>query len=355
MNCHHDRYDANSRVSSGNGNVPHHGTQGDMLFGTNAIQYGLDMPSSRHWDVVSNTCVTCHMQATPASMNTNALNKVGGHTFRIGWDGGTTNTTADDVHLTEACTACHGTLENFNFGGADYDQDGAVEGVQQEISDMMYELSMLLPPVGLPEVNTSLIFAAGKTNAVDVSRKKGAYNYAFIKDDGSLGVHNPKYTAALLRASIDDLKGGIDVDHDGLLDTWEITNFGALTAQTGTGDADGDGLSNAQEMAAGTNPNLGDSDGDGVSDSAEMNAGANPVSAASTPGTNSVSLLPAFELGYVPGTLGVTQQFQSVTTLGITSAWTNIGPSFVSSNAWFYYLQSKRNATNKFYRVITVP
>ncbi len=44
-----------------------------------------------------------------------------------------------------------------------------------------------------------------------------------------------------------------DTDGDGLPDSWENSNFGNL-GQTGSGDADGDGLTNLQEYVFGTNP-----------------------------------------------------------------------------------------------------
>ncbi len=49
-----------------------------------------------------------------------------------------------------------------------------------------------------------------------------------------------------------------DSDGDGLSDEWERINFGDLLA-TGTGDPDGDRSSNAEEEAAGTDPNDGGS------------------------------------------------------------------------------------------------
>ncbi|MEI8140662.1 MAG: ammonia-forming cytochrome c nitrite reductase subunit c552 [bacterium] len=346
MQCHKARQDAETYVlpaltpSGASRFGPHHGPQTDMLFGTNAIQYGMTMPSSRHVNVLEDSCIECHMQETPT--NGVAMNKVGAHTFSLSY---TTNSTT--VDLTETCVKCHGEIEDFNIGGVDYDHDGVIEGTQTEIDGLVNTLALLLPPVGSATVTPS--------SAYTLSQRKALYNYLFVTEDRSHGVHNPKYAASILQASIDDLKGGIDVDRDGLLDSWEVANFGSFTAYNGSDDPDHDGVSNALEMAAGTNPNSSDSDGDGVSDLAELQGGSNPLSAGSKPTTNSVSLLPALELAYMPGTMGVTQQFQAVTALDITSTWTNIGPSFVSSNAWFYNLQSKRNATNKFYRVITVP
>src|SRR4029077_11612599 len=45
----------------------------------------------------------------------------------------------------------------------------------------------------------------------------------------------------------------LDSDHDGMADSWEMTNFGNLN-QTATGDFDGDGVSNLDEFLDGTNP-----------------------------------------------------------------------------------------------------
>ena len=63
-----------------------------------------------------------------------------------------------------------------------------------------------------------------------------------------------------------------DSDSDGLADTWENTYFGNL-AQIGSGDPDSDGLSNAGELTAGTNPVVADTDADGLQDGAETNNG----------------------------------------------------------------------------------
>ncbi|HJQ93655.1 MAG TPA: hypothetical protein VJ874_05150, partial [Candidatus Thermoplasmatota archaeon] len=57
-----------------------------------------------------------------------------------------------------------------------------------------------------------------------------------------------------------------DLDGDGLNDTWEQQYFGNITAQNATGDPDGDGLTNGQEQALGTDPTNPDTDGDGAND-----------------------------------------------------------------------------------------
>jgi len=72
-----------------------------------------------------------------------------------------------------------------------------------------------------------------------------------------------------------------DSDDDGLPDTWEMEHFGDLD-QSGTDDADNDGLSNTKEYQIGTNPTKADTDGDGVSDGDEIEAGTDPLVAEPT-------------------------------------------------------------------------
>jgi len=326
MACHHDRYEANSRAAQGR--TPHHGTQSDILFGENAIEYGQDLPSSRHWDVVEDSCAQCHMQENPADSPAYAENKVGGHSFMLSYDDGTNAV----VHLTETCISCHGEIEDFNFGGADFDLDGTVEGVQKEVSDMMEELAQLLDEGDYSEE----------------SGDKANYNLAMITDDGSLGVHNPKYVAALLRSSLDDLKGGIDIDSDGLADAWEIENFGDLTSQSGMDDWDDDGLTNAEEQNLGTSAILADTDGDGFSDLVEVQGNSNPLEITSVPNSDML-LLPATEVGYLPTGTNALVQFQVIDSLN-GGTWMDLGSAQTNAEGWVYQLDSVRGTTNRFYR-----
>ena len=338
INCHHSRQEAKTRVEGTSSIDPHYGTQGDLMAGENGYEYGLSMPSSRHMLAVTNSCVGCHMQLIEDTSFSNATSKVGGHTFKISWEGPT-----NEVDVTEVCAKCH--VENtFDIVAEDYDRDGIVTGVQTEVKGLLDQLALLLPPAG-----TGVAYAASYTPA----ERKGFWNYMFILEDKSLGVHNPKYAAAILQASIDDLRGGIDIDKDGLLDAWEMLKFGNLTSQSGSGDADRDGLSNLSEQSLGTNPNSADSDGDTYSDLAEVQAGTDPLSVISFPSTNTVLVVQsAYELGYLPPVAGVTQTFQAVTVMDDGGGWTNIGSPFISSNALSYQLISIRDSTQKYFRVI---
>jgi hypothetical protein len=82
------------------------------------------------------------------------------------------------------------------------------------------------------------------------------------------------------QVTISDDDATADADSDGLPDAWETTHFGNTTSQNGSGDPDADGLTNAREFAAGTDPMDPDTDGDGMPDGWEDGYGLNPTSGA---------------------------------------------------------------------------
>jgi len=199
MNCHQARQKAVTYAATTAGSAhfgPHEGPQADMLAGANGFTYGKTIPSSAHFDVVTDTCVNCHTQA-PASTDP-ALGLVGGHTFKMSFAG---SATVPARQMVGACQTCHGSeLTSFNFPLMDYDGDGVIDGVQTEVQHLLNNLALMLPPVGQPK--TSLTIDSTWTQP----QLEAAYNYQFVANDGSLGIHNMAYTVGLLKASIADLQ-----------------------------------------------------------------------------------------------------------------------------------------------------
>lgn len=200
MNCHMSRQNANvyaATTAPSSRFGPHHGPQADMLAGANGFTYGQKIPSSAHINVVDDTCVTCHMQ-TIAETDP-VFTHAGGHTFNMAM------VSADGKTKTEvvaACQGCHGKdITTFNFALFDYDGDGKIDGVQTEIQHLLDQLSALLPPNN--QSKTALTIDSSWTRP----QLEAAYNWQFVKEDKSLGVHNTAYAVGLLKASINNLKG----------------------------------------------------------------------------------------------------------------------------------------------------
>jgi hypothetical protein len=197
MNCHQARVNASVYAATTAGSSrfgPHHGPQGDMLEGINGFTYGQMIPSSAHAFVVEDTCVACHMQTVAETAP--GFSTVGGHTFKPS----VTDAQGNTIELVGACQKCHGpNLTTFNFRLMDYDEDGKIEGVQTEVQHLLDQLALLLPPVG--QAKTALNIDATWTRA----QLEAAYNWQFVANDGSLGIHNTAYAVGLLKASIDDL------------------------------------------------------------------------------------------------------------------------------------------------------
>jgi len=199
MNCHKSRKD-NVAIIQTNVNAhwgPHHSVQADVLLGQNAASFGTSFISGYHRFALINACVDCHMVAT-TDTGTVTRDKVGGHSFSLH------NEDANYDHTT-ACTPCHGERDSFESFEAtfDYDGDGTIEGVREEIKGLERLLRIFLPPVGIDSIDYTQI------NTPDL--KKAYFNYQLIAYDGSGGMHNAKFAIDVLTKSIIAINGVVPV------------------------------------------------------------------------------------------------------------------------------------------------
>lgn len=336
MNCHMARREAVSYVANttGSGNFgPHYGTQADMLAGVNGYTYGKQVGSSTHKDVVEESCVQCHMQEVP--MTSPAWTKVGSHTFKLTWEGDATNA---PVHLTEACAECHGETHSFDMVRQDFNGDGVIEGVQTEVKHLLDELGRLLPPLGSPEVVTAASYTKQQLSA--------AWNYKFVKDDGSYGVHNLAYAVGLLKASIADLTG--DANNDTLPDAWQVQYFGSANNPSAAPNATpaGDGIPNWLKYSLGLDPTVpGVVMPDGV---VWVNGKTTSGGIIDPSNTNSIVIYTAAEVVF---NTEVGKNYQIQSTSSFSGGWQNIGQPIAGTGAPVSYVTPTRDKVQQFYRV----
>lgn len=156
---------------------PHHGAQGMMFNGVAGyeLDFGTPYQNSAHKNLVQDACVTCHMATAIAT-------SAGGHTFRV------SNETTGAIN-TAGCVQCH---------TVPADLTAAITNTQTEISTLLEELRTKLIDRGLLNDATDLAIPG-----TFEGHELGAfYNYKYVEEDQSLGIHNYKYAKALLLNSI---------------------------------------------------------------------------------------------------------------------------------------------------------
>lgn len=357
MQCHHSRNgSAEVNIANYQQGQPtwlggssfgvHHSPQGDMVEGVNAITYGKFIPSGSHRAAITNVCVACHMQ--PVASTDPAFTQAGGHSFSMTYkvvNNGVTNT----VDKVDVCVKCHGPITSFDFVRKDYDGDGVIEGVQTEVQHLVDKLSTLLP--GPTYVASGNYIADGLVkSSISVKTNwpskylNAAYNWQFVKEDGSKGVHNAPFAVGLLKTSIADLTG--DANNDNLPDAWQIQYFGAANAGNAAPNATpaGDGVPNWLKYSLGLNPLVaGLVVPDGV-----VWANAGPSGGAA----NTIRIYTAAEIVFETE-VGKSYQIQSVASL--SGGWQNIGGPIAGSGTPISYLTPTRRNVQQFYRVVSVP
>lgn len=175
VNCHQARRymadfpakDAAGNVIAGSYNAtvrfnPHLSNQSDMMLGVGGGGTVTGTPSA-HYTLTTDSCVTCHLGSSA------------NHTFTA---------------TVSSCVACHADAK-------DTDINGAVTKIQEKFD----QLKAALTKAGL--VNADGAAVAG---TYEEAKAFPLWVYGYISEDGSMGVHNPKYANDLLDAAIAGLK-----------------------------------------------------------------------------------------------------------------------------------------------------
>jgi hypothetical protein len=222
--CHQERGDMKAAVTNAKGLISargnsHHGPEADMVAGTNGWEFvGKKYSSSPHYMAIDNTCVTCHMEQPDGRYGFSPA--IGGHAFTV----------VGEVHEAELgntsnCLDCHKGLTAvagkkiyladsgnarldykattiFNLQAKkDYDGDGKLEPVQQEVIGLIERLQVAFQKMKDPILKADGTFSGTKT--VYSNDVVGAWqNYLYVIEDKSVGVHNTTYAVELLMDSI---------------------------------------------------------------------------------------------------------------------------------------------------------
>lgn len=333
----------------------HDGVQGDMIEGINAITYGQNIPSSAHRYAVTNLCVGCHMQRTASDPKDPSFLKAGGHTFAMSYSVVDTNGVTNTVDRTDVCVQCHGPINDFDMPRQDYNGDGVIEGVQTEVQHLLDKLSTMLP--GSAYVASGNYVADGLVKtSVSVKTNwptkflNAAYNWQFVNNDGSKGVHNAPFATGLLKASIADLTG--DANNDGLPDAWQIQYFGSATNPNAAPNANpsGDGVPNWLKYNLGLDPTVA---GTSMPEGVVFANGKDLVNPIIDPSqTNAIAIYTAAEVAFNTEA-GKTYQVQAIS--AVSQTWSNIGTPIVGTGSPMSYVTPTRLGAQQFFRVIHTP
>jgi hypothetical protein len=245
MECHNGRVDSAS-VTSDKPQFPHYSAATEALMGTGGYDFGLLIPNSPHGNAVGaepvttkdaagnevklfggnapGACVYCHMYETPGG-STNAVevngksvevtdetnpghNLVGAHSFNMV----ARRPNGETVENVAACQVCHTDIKEFNFPAiSDYDGNGKIEGVQDEVKGLLAQVKKAIEDKGAKASDNYPYFVLPDNPSTEL--KGAVFNYRFVMgvipsgEGRAAAVHNFQRSVALLQASYYELTG----------------------------------------------------------------------------------------------------------------------------------------------------
>ena len=195
----------------------HHGPQADMLSGTNAYEFpGKKYSKSPHALLPEANCVTCHM--TQPRQRYALMPTIGGHSFRIGAEVHEAPKLNNAGCLSSGCHAQMNQVAGKHLfdraAAADYDGDGKTETIQEEVQGLIERIinkqgTGLLQTMKDPLYDAKGAFIRNKVQ-YPIEVVAALYNYKFVLEDGSKGIHNTKYAVQLLMDSVKALDRNFD-------------------------------------------------------------------------------------------------------------------------------------------------
>ena len=246
---------------------------------------------------------------------------------------------------TSLCQDCHGAVTNFDFGSVDWNHNGKTNGIQTEIRSLLTNIAARLP--GYPTNTTPEGALSNISTNWTLKQRKAAYNYMFVWEDRSWGVHNAKYAASILQTSINDLSG--------LLIVPAAANGGGLTQTPGS--PVGANAIQVELLPAGSGSSPNDPQAAPLLvDTLIMRHTNLPASLLQAYGmpvlSNLPATVPAIQLGYLPSKEGLSLHFQSCCPTGGSFNFMSLEPGFISAtDRWFFLLVPAYDCSQNFYRV----
>ncbi|MCX6258374.1 MAG: hypothetical protein NTW49_10835 [Bacteroidia bacterium] len=166
----------------------HYGVMANMLSGQGPFKFPGSLPydNDQHTSVAQ--CADCHMAKANGTQS-------GGHTWRMKNDDGS-------EHL-DGCKKCHPSATSFDING----KQTEIAALIKQLGDKLHAITV--NGVTLLEVDNTGAYTGqiwpSTTTAVMIPNKYAAamLNFQFAMRDKSNGVHNYKFTKALLQNTID--------------------------------------------------------------------------------------------------------------------------------------------------------
>jgi hypothetical protein len=176
-----------------------HGNQAEMMEGIGGFTYGRELGGLTHGlRTVPDKCVRCHMIAEHEG------EPVTTHQRRL-FEGEDIFTGTDYTIIGCSTADCHQGPLALPATGNRFDYDGKTTEILASLEALQLRINQILGRAPDSAISHNYGSVTSLTEEQLTAINRAAYNYFFVMRDGSFGVHNYPYAAALLELSMADL------------------------------------------------------------------------------------------------------------------------------------------------------